>query len=617
MNMPFEEKQRLLEMVNVEQRAQHIHTIIRSALEAATVESAIRDRVKKQIHKNQREYYLNEQMKAIQRELGNSEDAEDDDLSILDGRIQEVGMSQEALGNATKELDEDRSMPSVSGEAMVLRGYIDWLVSLPWKKCDSPRLDIARAEEILNEDHYGLGEVKDRILEHLAVHERTKKISGPIICLVGPPGVGKTSLARAIARAINIEFVRISLGGLRDEAEIRGHRRTYIGAMPGKILQRMAKAGVRNPLLLLDEIDKLGMDYRGDPASALLEVLDSEQNHSFGDHYLEVDYDLSQVLFICTANSTNIPPALLDRLEIIRLPGYTESEKFQITRKHLLPRQIELNGLGADEMQVTDDAIMELIRYYTREAGVRALERQISKLCRKVVLHQVKASEENTSVKIATPDILEYNGVRIYRHGRAGEKSQVGHVLGLAWTEAGGEMLDIETAIVPGKGKHRSTGCLGDVMQESIQAALTYIRKEASVLGLADDFYSSYDVHVHVPEGASPKDGPSAGIGMCTAMVSAFTGIAVRHDLAMTGEINLRGQVLPVGGLKEKLIAAHRGCIQTVIIPEENRKNLQDIPAEIRDALDILLVSEMKQVLGTALVRNPHPIRSPIDEAAN
>jgi ATP-dependent Lon protease len=524
-------------------------------------------------------------------------------------------MSTEAREKALSEVNKLKMMSPMSAEATVVRSYLDWMLSVPWKKRSRVRRDLAQAEKILNEDHYGLEEVKDRILEYLAVQGRVQHSKGPVLCFVGPPGVGKTSLGESIARATNRKFVRMALGGVRDEAEIRGHRRTYIGSMPGKVLQKMAKGGVRNPLFLLDEVDKMGMDVRGDPASALLEVLDPEQNNTFNDHYLEVDYDLSDVFFICTSNSMNIPPALLDRMEVIRLPGYTEEEKLNIAKRYLVPKQRRLNGLGDGDLLIGDEALVHLIRYYTREAGVRGLEREIAKLCRKIVKEQALGKRAE-SLDIS-PDLVEhYNGVRKHSFGRAEEKNQIGIVTGLAWTQVGGELLNIEAVAVPGKGKQTKTGSLGDVMQESIQAALTFVRSRARQLGIAPNFHEVNDIHVHVPEGATPKDGPSAGIGMCTAIISVLTGIPVRAEVAMTGEITLRGRVLPIGGLKEKLLAAHRGGIRIVIIPDENARDLKEIPENIKRDLDIRPVSWMDDVLKIALERIPRPEAETIVEAA-
>jgi ATP-dependent Lon protease len=580
--------------------------MMESELDLLQVEKRIRSRVKRQMEKSQREYYLNEQMKAIQKELGELEEAPSE-LEELEQKIEKAGMSKEALKKATAEMNKLKMMSPMSAEATVVRNYIDWLVQVPWKKKSKVRHDLALAEQVLEEDHYGLDKVKERILEYLAVQQRVKKLKGPILCLVGPPGVGKTSLGQSIARATNRKFIRMALGGVRDEAEIRGHRRTYIGSMPGKIVQNLAKAETRNPLFLLDEIDKMAADFRGDPASALLEVLDPEQNHTFSDHYLEVDYDLSDVMFIATSNSMNIPGPLLDRMEVIRIAGYTEDEKLNIARRYLVPKEQKANGIGTDELEIADGAILGVIRYYTREAGVRSLQREIAKICRKVVKDLVlKGAGEK--VTVGEEQLEELLGVRRFRYGLAEEKDQVGQVTGLAWTEVGGELLSIETAVVPGKGKHVITGQLGDVMKESIQAAMSVVRSRAAALGIKPDFYESKDIHIHVPEGAIPKDGPSAGIGMCTALVSALTGIPVRADVAMTGEITLRGAVLPIGGLKEKLLAAHRGGIKTVLIPEENRRNLEEVPDNIKQNLDIHPVKWIDEVLDIALVHKPKPL---------
>jgi ATP-dependent Lon protease len=564
------------------------------------------------MEKSQREYYLNEQMKAIQKELGDLEDAPNE-IEEITQRIDKAKMPKDAKQKAVAELNKLKQMSPMSAEATVVRTYIDWLVSLPWKKRTKIRHNLSEAEGVLEEDHYGLDKVKERIIEYLAVQQRVKKLKGPILCLVGPPGVGKTSLGRSIARATNRKFLRMSLGGVRDEAEIRGHRRTYIGSMPGKIVQNLSKVGVRNPLFLLDEIDKMSMDFRGDPSSALLEVLDPEQNHTFGDHYLEVDYDLSDVMFVATANSLNIPAPLLDRMEVIRIPGYTEDEKVNIAQRYLLTKQMSNNGLKAKELSISESAIRDIVRFYTREAGVRNLEREISKICRKVVkevLLRVTSSKKNAGKKISvTPRNLDkYLGVKRFRFGLAEEHDQVGQVTGLAWTEVGGELLTIETALVPGKGKLIHTGQLGEVMQESIQAAMTVVRSRSAMLGIEEDFYQKYDMHIHVPEGATPKDGPSAGVGMCTALVSALTKIPVLADVAMTGEITLRGEVLPIGGLKEKLLAAHRGGISTVLIPEENRRDLADIPENIKSQLDIKPVKWIDEVLEVALQHMPVPL---------
>ncbi len=603
--LKVEDKQAILETVALAERIEHLLALMEAEIDLFEMEKRIRGRVKKQMEKSQREYYLNEQMKAIQKEMGELDEApnEVEDLQI---RIDDSGMPKEAREKTQAELGKLKMMSPMSAEATVVRSYIDWMLSIPWKQKNRVRRDLKAAERILDEDHHGLEEVKERILEYLAVQGRVKKLKGPVLCLVGPPGVGKTSLGESIARATNRKFVRMALGGVRDEAEIRGHRRTYIGSLPGKVMQKLSKAGVKNPLFLLDEVDKMGMDMRGDPASALLEVLDPEQNHTFNDHYLEVDYDLSEVMFICTSNSMNIPAPLLDRMEVIRLPGYTEEEKVAIARRYLLPKQRRNAGLGDKELELPDETIREMIRYYTREAGVRGLEREIAKLCRKVVReHTTTGSREVVVVDSST--LEQYNGVRKFDFGRAEEKDQVGLVTGLAWTSVGGELLNIEAAVVPGKGRQIRTGSLGDVMQESIQAALTFVRGRAAVLGVAADFHEKFDIHIHVPEGATPKDGPSAGIGMCTAIISSFTGIPVKADVAMTGEITLRGQVLPIGGLKEKLLAAHRGGIRTVIIPADNERDLKEIPDNIKGELDIRAVRWMDQVLELALQHMPIP----------
>ncbi|NKC13216.1 MAG: endopeptidase La [Gammaproteobacteria bacterium] len=597
------QKQDILEIADIRKRVERIISCIEDEMDLFQVEKRIRGRVKRQMEKGQREYYLNEQMKAIQKELGDMDEAPNE-LEELGRRIEEAGMSKEAKGKALSELGKLKMMSPMSAEATVVRNYIDWLVSVPWKKRTRIRHDLAKAEEVLEADHYGLEKVKERILEYLAVQQRVKQLKGPILCLVGPPGVGKTSLGQSIARATSRKFVRMSLGGVRDEAEIRGHRRTYIGALPGKIVQSLSKVGVRNPLFLLDEVDKMSMDFRGDPSSALLEVLDPEQNHTFVDHYLEVDYDLSDVMFVATANTMNIPGPLLDRMEVIRISGYTEPEKISIAHRYLIDKQRKNNGLAEEEIKIEESATTDIIRYYTREAGVRNLEREIAKICRKVVTEKVRTkSAERIDVGA---DVLEqYLGVQRFRFGRADEQDRIGHVTGLAWTEVGGDLLTIEAAITPGKGKLANTGSLGDVMQESIQAAMTVVRARAAVLGLAEDFYQKHDVHIHVPEGATPKDGPSAGIGMCTALVSALTQVPVRSDVAMTGEITLRGEVLPIGGLKEKLLAALRGGIQLVLIPEENQRELSEVPDEIKDGLDIRQVRWMDEVLELALRHMP------------
>jgi ATP-dependent Lon protease len=599
MSLKLDEKQRVLEMINIQERLEHLMALMESENDILQMEKRIRGRVKRQMEKNQREYYLNEQMKAIQKELGELEDAPNE-LEDLGQRIEKAGMPKEAKNKALAELNKLKLMSPMSAEATVVRNYIDTLVGVPWKKRSKIRNDLTVAEDVLETDHYGLEKVKERILEYLAVQQRVRKLKGPILCLVGPPGVGKTSLGQSIARATNRNFVRMSLGGVRDEAEIRGHRRTYIGALPGKIIQNLSKVTTRNPLFLLDEIDKMAMDFRGDPASALLEVLDPEQNHTFNDHYLEVDFDLSEVMFVATANTLNIPAALLDRMEVIRLSGYTEDEKVHIAERYLVPKQMKNNGLKQNELTVRETAIRDIVRYYTREAGVRNLEREISKVCRKVVKDILLRS--NAKKIVVTPTSLEkYLGVKRFRYGQADECDQVGQVTGLAWTEVGGELLRIESALVPGKGKFTYTGQLGDVMQESIQAAMTVVRSRAEALGIEPDFYQKYDVHVHVPEGATPKDGPSAGVAMCTALVSALTKVPVRATVAMTGEITLRGEVLPIGGLKEKLLAAHRGGIETVLIPEENRRDLVDIPKNIKQNLDIKPVRWIDEVLAVAL----------------
>jgi len=608
LSLKIEDKQQILMVQDVRERLEKILSVLESEIDLLQVEKRIRGRVKRQMEKSQREYYLNEQMKAIQKELGELEEGPNE-AEELAKKIEKAGMSKEAREKAESELKKLKMMSPMSAEATVVRNYIDWLVNVPWKKRTKIEKDLTKAEEILETDHYGLEKVKERILEYLAVQQRVHKLKGPILCLVGPPGVGKTSLGQSLARATNRKFVRMSLGGVRDEAEIRGHRRTYIGSLPGKIIQNLSKVKVRNPLFMLDEVDKMAMDFRGDPSSALLEVLDPEQNHAFSDHYLEVDYDLSDVMFVATANTLNIPPPLLDRMEVIRLSGYTEDEKVNIATRYLVPKQRKNNGLKENELHLSEKTIRDIIRYYTREAGVRNLEREIAKICRKVtkdlLLNKTKA-EKMISV---TPKSLEkYLGVRRFRYGTAEQNNQVGQVTGLAWTEVGGELLTIESIIVPGKGRLTITGKLGDVMQESIQAAMSVVRSRAIKLGIMPDFYQKHDFHVHVPEGATPKDGPSAGIAMCTAMVSALTKIAVRAEVAMTGEITLRGEVLPIGGLKEKLLAAHRGNIKVVLIPEENRKDLADIPKNIRDSLDIRPVRWIDQVLEAALEHMPEPL---------
>ena len=606
MALTLEQKQEVLELFDIRARVDRILRLIEGELEVLQVEQRIRGRVKKQMEKSQREYYLNEQMKAIQKELGESEDAPNE-LQQLEKRIADSGMPAAALDKAKAELNKLKMMSPMSAEASVLRSYIDWMVSVPWQQRSKVRHDLARAQRILDQDHYGLEEVKERIIEFLAVQKRVRKHKGPVLCLVGPPGVGKTSLGESIARATGRKFVRMSLGGVRDEAEIRGHRRTYIGSLPGKLVQKMAKAGVRNPLFLLDEVDKIGMDHRGDPASALLEVLDPEQNNSFSDHYLEVDFDLSEVLFICTANSLNIPAPLLDRMEVIRIPGYTEDEKVKIAERYLLPKQRTANGLKEAELLVEEAAIRDIVRYYTREAGVRGLEREIAKIARKIVTRQVRERSVATR-RVGAGDLEDLLGVRKFDFGRAEADNQVGQVTGLAWTSVGGELLTIEALAIHGKGNVVKTGSLGDVMQESIQAALTVVRGQSQLLGIPRGTHRRTDLHIHVPEGATPKDGPSAGIGMCTAFVSVLTGIPVRADVAMTGEITLRGQVLKIGGLKEKLLAAHRGGIRTVIIPADNERDLKEVPENIKADLDIRPVKWIHEVLQCALVHMPTPL---------
>jgi ATP-dependent Lon protease len=606
LSLKIEEKQQILEMQEVRTRLEHILKVMESEIDLLQVEKRIRSRVKRQMEKSQREYYLNEQMKAIQKELGELEEAPNE-AEELAKKIEKAGMSKEARDKAKAELNKLKMMSPMAAEATVVRNYIDWLVNVPWKKRTKIRKDLAAASKILEADHYGLEKVKERILEYLAVQQRVNKLKGPILCLVGPPGVGKTSLGQSIARATNRKFVRFSLGGVRDEAEIRGHRRTYIGSLPGKIIQNMSKVKVRNPLFMLDEVDKMAMDFRGDPSSALLEVLDPEQNHTFNDHYLEVDYDLSDVMFIATANTLNIPPPLLDRMEVIRLSGYTEDEKINIAMRYLVPKQRKNNGLTDSEVSISEEVLRDIVRYYTREAGVRNLEREISKIFRKVV-KELLLEKDRKKVAVESKGLDEYLGVRKYRYGVAEQTNQTGQVTGLAWTEVGGELLTIEAVIVAGKGKLTITGKLGDVMQESIQAAMSVVRARAAALGIPPDFYQKHDFHVHVPEGATPKDGPSAGVAMCTAMVSALTKIPVRADVAMTGEITLRGEVLPIGGLKEKLLAAHRGGIKTVLIPEENRKDLVDVPKNILDDLDVKPCRWVDQVLELALEHAPVPL---------
>ena len=606
MSVDLEEKQHILEIASIRARIDHLMGLMDAEIDLFQVEKRIRGRVKKQMEKSQREYYLNEQMKAIQKELGDMDDAPSE-VDDLKNRIELAKMSEEARAKATAELNKLKMMSPMSAEASVVRGYIEWMVSVPWSKRSKVKHDLKRAAKILDEDHFGLEEVKDRILEYLAVQKRVRKVRGPVLCLVGPPGVGKTSLGESIARATNRKFVRMALGGVRDEAEIRGHRRTYIGSMPGKLLQKMAKAEVRNPLFLLDEIDKMGMDHRGDPASAMLEVLDPEQNHAFNDHYLEVDYDLSDVMFVCTSNTMNIPGPLLDRMEIIRIPGYTEDEKLSIAVRYLIPKQVRLNGLRNDEVIIQDDSLLDIIRYYTREAGVRSLEREIAKVCRKMV--KGFAIGELSGTTTVTPEMLpDLLGVRKCNFGIAEEDNKVGQVTGLAWTSVGGELLTIEAVSVVGKGRQVKTGQLGEVMQESIQAAITVVRSRSQSMGIPAIYHERHDVHIHVPEGATPKDGPSAGIAMCTALVSVMTETPVRADVAMTGEITLRGEVLPIGGLKEKLLAARRGGIKTVIIPKENERDLKEVPDNIKANLDIRAVKWIDEVLTIALEKMPTPI---------
>jgi ATP-dependent Lon protease len=605
MALKLSEKQRILEIQDVKSRLEQVLGIIEGEIDVLQIEKRIRGRVKQQMEKSQREYYLNEQMKAIQKELGEMDDVPNE-LADLEDKIEKAGMTEEGKEKAVSELNKLKLMSPMSAEATVVRNYIDWLLKAPWKKRSKVFKSLKKAGDVLEADHYGLEKVKERILEYLAVQQRVKRLKGPILCLVGPPGVGKTSLGQSIARATNRKFVRMSLGGVRDEAEIRGHRRTYIGSMPGKIIQNLSKTGVRNPLFLLDEVDKMAMDFRGDPSSALLEVLDPEQNSTFADHYLEVDFDLSDVMFVCTANSLNIPAPLLDRMEVIRIPGYTEDEKTKIALKYLVPKQLRDNGLKVEELKITESAVRDIIQHYTRESGVRNLEREISKICRKVV-KSLLLKPRDKRVLVTSKSIEKYLGVRRFRFGKAEERDQVGQVTGLAWTEVGGELLTIEAAVVPGKGKPIKTGQLGEVMQESIEAAMTVVRSRATVLGIDEDFYQKLDIHIHVPEGATPKDGPSAGVGMCTALVSALTNVPVRSDVAMTGEITLRGEILPIGGLKEKLLAAHRGGIEKVLIPQENEKDLAEIPKNIKDKLTIVPVKWIDQVLEHALVHVPLP----------
>jgi ATP-dependent Lon protease len=618
LTLKLDDKQTVLEILEPKARLEHVMKQLEGEIDILQIEKRIRGRVKSQMEKSQREYYLNEQMKAIQKELGDLEDAPNE-MEELGKKIERIGMPKAVKARATSELNKLKLMSPMSAEATVVRNYLDWLTQMPWRRRTKAHIDIDAAQKILDRDHYGLEKIKERIVEYLAVQSRVKKLKGPILCLVGPPGVGKTSLGRSIAESVNRKFVRMSLGGVRDEAEIRGHRRTYIGSLPGKIIQNMSKVAVKNPLFLLDEIDKMSMDFRGDPSSALLEVLDPEQNHAFQDHYLEVDFDLSDVMFVCTANTTNIPAPLLDRMELIRLPGYTEDEKLNIAKQYLLPKQIKANGVNDGELEVTDGAIRSTIRHYTREAGVRNLERLISKICRKVVKEVLTKSGDKAaekSIKVTEKNLEKYLGVQQFRYGKAEEKNQVGQVTGLAWTEMGGDLLTIEAALVPGKGKLTQTGSLGDVMQESVHAALTVVRSRAAKIGLDKEFHQKNDIHVHVPEGATPKDGPSAGIGMCTALVSALTGIPVKSEVAMTGEITLRGEVLPIGGLKEKLLAAHRGGIKTVVIPSENVKDLAEIPDNIKGKLNIEPVRWIDEVWKFALERMPVPAPATAGEAA-
>lgn len=605
MTLSLTQKQDVLEIANLSHRFDHLMGLMESEIDLAEVEQRIRGRVKKQMEKSQREYYLNEQIKAIQKELGDEDGVSE--FEQLEAKIEEVGMPKSALEKARSEISKLKMMSPMSAEASVLRNYIDWMVGVPWKKRSRVKHDIKNAEDTLGRDHYGLEEVKERILEFLAVQKRVKKLKGPVLCLVGPPGVGKTSLGESIAKATGRKFVRMSLGGVRDEAEIRGHRRTYIGSLPGKIIQKLSKVKTKNPLFLLDEIDKMGMDHRGDPASALLEVLDPEQNHTFNDHYLEVDYDLSEVMFICTSNSMNIPGPLLDRMEVIRIPGYTEDEKVAIAEKYLIPKQSKANGLKPNELNIEEDALRDIVRFYTREAGVRGLERDIAKICRKTVTKNVR-EEIDGEIVLKSDGLEDMLGVHRFDYGRAEAESQIGQATGLAWTQVGGELLSIESSVIPGKGNMVKTGSLGDVMQESIQAALTVVRSRAQQLGIRKSFYREQDIHIHVPEGATPKDGPSAGISMCTALVSVLTNIPVKSSVAMTGEITLRGQVLKIGGLKEKLLAAHRGGITKVIIPYDNARDLKEIPDKIKNDLQIFPVQLIDEVLEIALETSPKPL---------
>ncbi len=606
MTLNLEQKQGILEVSGLKGRLEHLMGLMESEIDLFQIEQRIRGRVKKQMEKSQREYYLNEQMKAIQKELGDMDEGISE-LDQLEKKVVDSGMPAAALDKCKTELNKLKMMSPMSAEASVIRNYVDWMIGVPWKIRTRVKHNLKDAEKTLDNDHHGLDEVKERIVEFLAVQQRVKKLKGPVLCLVGPPGVGKTSLGESIAKATGRKFVRMSLGGVRDEAEIRGHRRTYIGSLPGKIIQKLSKVGAKNPLFLLDEIDKMGMDHRGDPASALLEVLDPEQNHTFNDHYLEVDYDLSEVMFICTSNSLNIPGPLLDRMEVIRIPGYTEDEKVAIGEKYLVPKQRKSNGLKDNELTITQDALKDIIRFYTREAGVRGLERDVAKVCRKVVTQHVRAKKRSDEV-VDAKDLEDMIGVRRFKHGRAEDENQIGQVTGLAWTSVGGELLSIEASAIPGKGKVVKTGSLGDVMQESIQAALTVVRSRAKTLGIRKDFHQENDLHIHVPEGATPKDGPSAGVGMCTAMVSVLTGTPVKAEVAMTGEITLRGQVLKIGGLKEKLLAAHRGGVTTVVIPDENSSDLKEIPDNIKNDLKICRVKWIDEVLDIAFESKPTPL---------
>lgn len=609
--LKLDAKQVILDLDNVKARLENLYEQLEREVDILNVDKKIRGRVKRQMEKNQRDFYLNEQVKAIQKELGEGEEGAD--IEEIEKKIKSAKMPQEARKKAESELKKLKLMSPMSAEATVVRTYIDVLTGLPWSKKTKIKHDLANAESVLDEDHYGLEKVKDRIVEYLAVQQRVDKLKAPILCLVGPPGVGKTSLGQSIAKATGRKYVRMALGGMRDEAEIRGHRRTYIGALPGKVLQSLTKAGTRNPLFLLDEIDKLGTDFRGDPSSALLEVLDPEQNHTFGDHYVEVDFDLSDVMFVATSNSMNIPPALLDRMEVIRLSGYTEDEKTSIAMRYLLPKQLKNNGVKEDELEITEQAVRDIVRYYTREAGVRSLERELSKICRKVV-KGIQLKKMEPKVTVTADNLNDFLGVRKFDYGRAEDHNQIGQVVGLAWTEVGGDLLTIEAAIMPGKGVITRTGSLGDVMKESVEAARTVVRSRSRVLGIKDEMFEKRDIHIHVPDGATPKDGPSAGAAMTTAFVSALTGIPVRGDVAMTGEITLRGEVTAIGGLKEKLLAALRGGIKTVLIPQENAKDLQEIPENVKNGLEIIPVKWIDQVLQVALVRQPVPLAD--DETA-